>query len=140
MLKTAPPRSRVKHSTTEPLRSRNDGHTKPLKLNCFTEPHLAFAFMHKSFATKPRFYAQVICNLGFFIYTCEQQWNISFICWVLKRTVSLRRYFLVPATYVLVKKHLKCIFPFLKLFLSIVTVLINSRERQHNYQNKLPWN
>ena len=35
-------------------------------------------------------------------------------------------------------KHLNCIFPFLKLFLSIVTVLIKSRERQHNYQKKLP--
>ena len=48
-------------------------HTQPLKLNCFTEPHLAFAFMHKSLATMPRFYAQVICNWGVLIYTCEQQ-------------------------------------------------------------------
>ena len=35
-------------------------------------------------------------------------------------------------------KYLRCIFPFLKLFLSIVTILINSRERQHNYRTKLP--
>ena len=35
-------------------------------------------------------------------------------------------------------KYLKCIFPFLKLFLSIVNVLINSRERQYNYRTKLP--
>ena len=34
------------------------------KLDCFTEPHLFFAFMHKSFATMPRFYAQVICKIA----------------------------------------------------------------------------
>ena len=39
-------------------------HTKPLALDCFTEPHLFFAFMHKSFATIPRFYAQVICKIA----------------------------------------------------------------------------
>ena len=37
-------------------------------------------------------------------------------------------------------KTFECIFPFLKLFLSIVTALINSREGQHNFQKKLPWN
>ena len=35
--------------------------------------NLAFAFMNKSFATMPRFYAQVICNWGLLINTWEQQ-------------------------------------------------------------------
>ena len=30
-------------------------HSKQLKLDCFTEPQLAFAFMNKSFATVPAF-------------------------------------------------------------------------------------
>ena len=38
----------------------------------------------------------------------------------------------IPTTYVLVENIYICIFPFLKRFLSKVTVLINSRERQHN--------
>ena len=61
----------LSHSAPEMLCSPE--HTKPLKLDCFTEPHLAFAFMHKSFATMPRFYAQVICNWVFLINMCEQQ-------------------------------------------------------------------
>ena len=48
-------------------------HSQPLKLDCFTEQQLAFAFMNKSFATVPGFYAHVICNWGFLINTCEQQ-------------------------------------------------------------------
>ena len=48
-------------------------HTKPLKLDCFTEPQLAFAFMHQTFATIARFYAQVICNWDVLMYMCEQQ-------------------------------------------------------------------
>ena len=39
-------------------------HTKPLETRRFTEPHLFFAFKHKSFATMPRFYAQVICKIA----------------------------------------------------------------------------
>ena len=39
-------------------------HTKPLETRLFTEPLLFFAFMHKSFATMPRFYAQVICKIA----------------------------------------------------------------------------
>ena len=39
-------------------------HTENWKLDCFTEPHLFFAFMHKSFATMPRFYAHVICKIA----------------------------------------------------------------------------
>ena len=38
-------------------------HTKSLKFDCFTEPHIAFAFLNKSFATVPYF----------LIYMFEQQ-------------------------------------------------------------------
>ena len=95
-------------------------HTKPLKLDCFTEPHLAFAFMHKPFATMPRFYAQVICNWDFLIYTCDKQHfvfcnkRLQKMAYRLNETrdelhihilgdknnCSLRRYFWVPTTYV----------------------------------------
>ena len=106
-------------------------HTKPLKLDCITEPHLAFAFMHKSFATMPCFYAPIICNWGFLIYTCEQQrfvfsnkplqqkWSTVqtkhmtsiiyiFIFWVIKKNCSLGRYFWVPTTYVLAEVFKLC--------------------------------
>ena len=36
-------------------------HTKPLETRLFYRTTPIFSFMHKSFATIPRFYAQVIC-------------------------------------------------------------------------------
>ena len=48
----------LSHCTPEMLCSPE--HTKPLRLDCFTEPHLDFAFMNKSLATMPHFYEQVI--------------------------------------------------------------------------------
>ena len=102
----------------------NPEHNKPLRLDCFTEPHLDFAFMNKSFASMPRFYAQVICNWGFLINMCEQQRFVFFNkslqkmvyrlnqtrdelhihIYILgdKKNCSLRRCFWVPTTYVLV--------------------------------------
>ena len=78
--------------------------TKPLKFDCFTEPHLSFAFMHKSFL----------------IYTCEQQRfvftkmayrlnetrdELQIHIYILGDTknCSLRRHFLVYTIYVLVE-------------------------------------
>ena len=54
--------------------------------------------MHKSFATIPRFYAQVICKIA----------TMVVIFWVLKRTVSLRWYYICFSW-----KHLKRIYWFL---------------------------
>ena len=83
-----------------------------------------FAFMNKSFAPMPRFYAQVICNWGFLINMCEQQGfvfcnkrlqkmvyrlnqtrdELHIHIYILgdKKNCSLRRYFWVPTNYVLV--------------------------------------
>ena len=72
-LGTTAPRSRVKHSTTELLHCSPE-HTKPLKHDCLTEPHVAFAFMHKSFAIMPRFYAQgILTGASSFTRVNEQQ-------------------------------------------------------------------
>ena len=54
--------------------------------------------MHKPFATIPRFYAQVICKIA----------TMVVIFWVLKRTVSLRWYYICFSW-----KHLKRIYRFL---------------------------
>ena len=39
-------------------------HTKPLETRLFYRTTPIFAVMHKSFATIPRFYAQVICKIA----------------------------------------------------------------------------
>ena len=39
-------------------------HTKPLETRLFYRTTPIFCFMHKSFATIPRFYAQVICKIA----------------------------------------------------------------------------
>ena len=39
-------------------------HTKSLEIRLFYRTPQFFAFMHKSLATMPRFYAQVICKIA----------------------------------------------------------------------------
>ena len=63
-------------------------HTKPLKLDRFTEPHLAFAFVLKSFATIPAFmhlsfatgassFTRVNSNVSCFVINVVKKWSTA---------------------------------------------------------------
>ena len=50
-------------------------HTKPLETRLFSEPHLFFAFMHKSFATIPPFMHRSFAKLLPWFYILGAQKN-----------------------------------------------------------------
>ena len=62
----------LSHCTLEMLCSPEQ--SKPLKPECSIEPHLDFAFMHKSFATGASSFTRVNSNVSCFAVNVYKKW------------------------------------------------------------------